>query len=280
MADDRGARISPTAHYTGQTWVHHGMSDPSLATSTGRLLYAGLRPLDRTLSLLGQPTLDGFLLARHRTIDAYLEQAIEDGSVSQVIELACGLSPRGLRFHRRYGDRITYIEADLSGMAALKRRQLQRSASLTESHRVVTIDALTDDGSDSLAQLTAAMDRNRGTALLTEGLVNYFDQRTAESMFARFARALEPFPTGLYLTDLYLSGDNDKPLVRVFSTALSVFVRGSVHTFYPDPQAAEDALTDAGFNAVTIQLAADNPAAGRAGRDPGASLVRIARAMT
>lgn len=280
MAADRGSRISPTAHYTGQTWVHHGLSDPSLATPAGKLLHSGLRPLDLTLSLLGQPTLDGFLLARHRTIDAHLEDAIEDGSVSQVIELACGLSPRGLRFHRRYGDRITYIEADLPDMAALKRRRLRRAGSLDETHRVAVVDALADDGPESLERLTAGMDPDRGTALLTEGLVNYFDQDTAESMFARFARALGPFPTGVYLTDLYLSGDTDTPLIRVFSTALSLFVRGAVHTFHSSPDAAEGALIDAGFRSATVQLVADHAAAGSAGRDPGASLVRIARATT
>ena len=179
--DDDGSRISPTAHYTGQTWVQHAMSDPSLATPEGRLLYTGLRPIHWTLTLLGQPTLDGFLLARHRTIDAYLTEAIEDGSVSQVIELACGLSPRGLRFHRRYGDRITYIEGDLPHMAALKRQKLEQAGSLDENHRVVVLDALADEGPNSLAALTSAMDPNRGTALVTEGLINYFDQSTAES---------------------------------------------------------------------------------------------------
>lgn len=280
MVGSRGARISSTAHYTGQTWIHHGMSDPALATPAGRLLHSGLRPLDRTLSILGQPTIDGFLLARHRTIDAYLDHAIEDGSVSQVIEIACGLSPRGLRFHRRYRNRITYIEADLPEMAALKRRQLQRTGSHGDSHQVIVIDALADDGPESLAHVTATMDPHRGTAIVTEGLVNYFDQATAESMFARFASALEPFPSGVYLTDLYLSSDNDTPLIRAFSTALSVFVRGSVHTFYNGPEEAETALLHAGFRSAALELAADHPAAGKAGTDPGASLVRIVRART
>lgn len=280
MHHDRdAAQISPTAHYTGQTWLHHGMSDPALATLLGLILFHGLRPLDRTLHVLGQPTVDGFLLARHRAIDAHLRSVIEDGSVTQIVEVACGLSPRGLRFHREYGDSILYVEADLPGMARLKRRQLREAGSLGEYHRVMEVDALADEGSDSLAELMATLDPHRGTAIITEGLINYFDQATAEAMFARFARALEPFPTGLFLTDLYLAGDNDHILVRLFSAGLAVFVRGRVHVFYSDENEVVRAMQEAGFGAATAERASDHPAAGKAGRDPAASMVRVVRAV-
>ena len=48
------------------------------------------------------------------TAHVLLERAIEAGGVTQVIELACGLSPRGWRFANRYGERLRSIEADLS----------------------------------------------------------------------------------------------------------------------------------------------------------------------
>lgn len=281
MPSDRdAAQISPTAHYTGHTWVHHGMSDPALATPLGLVLFHGLRPLDRTLHVLGQPTVDGFLLARHRAIDAHLRAAIDDGCVTQIVEVACGLSPRGLRFHREYGDSIVYIEADLPTMARLKRRQLRHAGSLGDSHRVVAVDALADEGSDSLVELMEALDPQRGTAIITEGLVNYFDQATAEAMFGRFARALAPFPTGLFLTDLYLAGDNDHLLVRLFSAGLAVFVRGRVHVYYSDADEVVGVMREAGFVTATAERASDHPAAGRAGRDPAASMVRIVRAVT
>ena len=41
-----------------------------------------------------------------------------------MVEVAAGLSPRGWRFANRFGDRITYVEADLPGMLANKRRIL------------------------------------------------------------------------------------------------------------------------------------------------------------
>ena len=56
--------------------------------------------------MLGRGTLEGYLLARHRAIDALLERAIDQHGVTQVMEVACGLSPRGWRFARRYGERL------------------------------------------------------------------------------------------------------------------------------------------------------------------------------
>ncbi len=73
-------------------------------------------------AILGRGTLESYLLARHRAIDSLLTTAIEEHGIRQVIEVAAGLSPRGWRFAQRYGDRLTYIEADLPGMAERKRR--------------------------------------------------------------------------------------------------------------------------------------------------------------
>ena len=118
------ARISPTAHYTGYVWARAGLSHPQLVTAEGRALFESVRPAMGVSRLLGGVQLEPYLLTRHRAIDVLLERSIESGAVSQVLEVACGLSPRGWRFHRRYGKRITYVEADLPGMAERKRAAL------------------------------------------------------------------------------------------------------------------------------------------------------------
>src|SRR6187455_3287990 len=100
--------ISPTAHYTGHVWGRNGLSHPELATVEGRVLFDALAPAMAASRALGGPTLEGLLLARHRIIDDLLSSAIEDGRVKQVIEVACGMSPRGWRFAQRFGDRVTY----------------------------------------------------------------------------------------------------------------------------------------------------------------------------
>lgn len=239
-------RISPTAHYTGYTWLQHGLSHPAFATPTGRFLYRALVPANKAMAAAGQGTLDGFLLARHHLIDALLRRAIESGQVSQVIEVACGLSPRGYRFAKTHGDAITYIEADLPAMAAKKRELLERAGAGSAHHRVVEIDATADTGDTSIDAIAAGLDPARGTAIITEGLLNYFDAASVTGMWGRFSRALARFPHGLYLSDLHL-GEHARPIERVFAGLLGVFVRGRIHFHYPDEPAAAVGLTDAGF---------------------------------
>src|SRR3954454_2071955 len=85
-------RISPTAHYTGYVWARNGLSHSELATTEGRLLFETVRPSMIVTRALGGPTLEEYLLARHRAIDDRLTRAIEEGGATQVIEVACGLS--------------------------------------------------------------------------------------------------------------------------------------------------------------------------------------------
>jgi O-methyltransferase involved in polyketide biosynthesis len=245
------ARISPTAHYTGYVWAHNGLSHPELATLEGRVLFETLRGAMAASEALGGPSLERYLLARHRAIDARLAAAIEAGTVSQVIEVACGLSPRGWRFTGRFGDRLTYVEADLPGMAARKRAALDRIGSLGERHRVVEIDALADEGPLSLAALARTLDPVAGTAIITEGLLSYLDSPAVAGVWRRFAAALHRFPAGLYLSDLHL-GQSHTPLIRAARLVLAGFVRGGVHLHFAGAAEARTALLEAGFDAATV----------------------------
>jgi O-methyltransferase involved in polyketide biosynthesis len=218
------------------------------------------------------------LLARHRVIDLRLGQAIDAGEIDQIVEVAAGLSPRGWRFRNRYGARITYVEADLPGMIEHKRRILAKLGGETPHHRTVEIDALTETGPTSIDAICAALDPRRGTAIITEGLVNYFDTPILLGMWRRFAAALARFPRNLYLSDLILRDGNRGPLVVGFQWLLAAFVRGRVHMHFDSPKDAEDALESAGLTGVLLDpcdLAFELP-----GLEPaGASRVRIVEAM-
>jgi O-methyltransferase involved in polyketide biosynthesis len=273
------ARISPTAHYTGYVWFAHGQSNPAFATRTGKRLYQSLRGANVIAGVAGLPTLEGMLLARHRLIDLRLQQAIDAGEIRQVIEIAAGLSPRGWRFRERYGDRITYVEADLPGMIARKRSILAALGGETAHHRTAEIDALADSGASSIDALCGTLDPAQGTAILTEGLVNYFDRDTVIAMWGRFARAFARFPTGLYLSDLIIRDGNAGPLVAGFSWLLSAFVRGRVHVHFATAIEAEDALDQVGLAAAVLDprdFAAELPGLELA----GAGRVRVIEAMS
>lgn len=267
------ASISPTAHYTGLVWARHGLSHPALATTTGRWLFYGSKPVILAAQWAGAPAIDSFLLTRHRLIDLRLDEAIRSARISQVIEIACGLSPRGWRFNQRYGEALSYIEADLPGMAQRKREALARMGGLAPGHRIVDIDALADDGPLSLEAIAAPLDRNRGLAVITEGLVNYFSESDVRSMWRRFSSLMQQFPQASYWSDIGLSGDMGGARVAPFVGFLSAFVRGRVHLHFRTPADAEAALRECGFAAA--QALDPGDFAGALGDIPGGVSRRI-----
>jgi len=253
-------RISPTAHYTGYVWARNGLSHPELQTLEGRLLFESLQPAMLVSRTLGGPSLETYLLARHRAIDTLLERAIEEHRITQVIEVACGFSPRGWRFSKRFGSSITYVEADLPDIAARKRRALERAGSLSEHHQVEALDVLRDSGEGSLASVADSLDRRRGLAIVTEGLLGYLDHGAVAEIWRRFADTLHRFRSGRYISDLHLGmvqrGSVQTLPVQAFRFMLSAFVRGRVHLHFEDPEDTIAGLRAAGFDDAEVLPAA------------------------
>jgi O-methyltransferase involved in polyketide biosynthesis len=268
------AAIGPTAHYTGHVWARHGLSHPELATAEGHALYLAAAGPQLPLRLLGGPTIEDLLLARHLVIDALLEEAIAAG-VGQVLEVACGMSPRGWRFSERH-DELVYVEADLPGMAARKRAALERIGR-PGRHRVAELDALAPDGPRSLSAVAAGLDPARGLAIITEGLLSYLPREAVLDLWGGFAATIARFPRGEYLADLHLDADTPTLLTRGAEAALSAFVRSRVAVHFADEDQARQALLGAGFASAEVIRAGEHPAAPAR---PGADLVRILRASS
>ncbi|MCP4445723.1 MAG: class I SAM-dependent methyltransferase [Myxococcales bacterium] len=123
------------------------------------MLYHALAPANRLLSLAGKADLESTLLARHRVIDHLLQEAIRAGTVGQVVELAAGLSPPGLRMRRRFPN-ISYVEADLPAMANTKRERIGHK--LDELHSIVEVNALAESRNGSLLELASHLDPSKG----------------------------------------------------------------------------------------------------------------------
>ena len=266
--------ISPTAHYTGYVWARNGLSHPELETVEGRVLYESLRPMMAVGGLVGTGRLEAYLLARHRAIDALLERAIEQRGVRQVVEVAAGLSPRGWRFARRYGQQLTYVETDLPGMAQRKRGALERIGSDPQRHTVHELDVLQED---SLATLAGELDPSQGLAIVTEGLLPYLPTDAVRAMWRRFATTLSGFAAGVYVSDVQIGSVQDAA-TRAFRVMLSVFVRGQVYLHFEDREDVVAALTEAGFAAAAVERAAD--VIGASAGDRGANLAHILEASS
>jgi len=254
-------RISPTAHYTSHVWFANGMSHEALTSRLGRILYGAFAPINAAHRAFGRgPNLEMSLVARHRLIDHLLVTQIEAGRVGQVVEIAAGLSPRGFRFARRFRDRgLIYVEGDLPDMAAHKARALATAGLGGPNHHVVELDARLDDGAVSLRGRAAELlSPTRGTAVITEGLLGYFDLPSVEGLWRRIARTLGDFPHRLYLADLYFGGEVSAPAVRGFEALVGAFTRGRLHRhFEEDPAQACAALRQAGFAGAELRAPRD-----------------------
>jgi len=273
------ARISPTAHYTCQVWLRHGLSDPAFGTTEGERLFKILAPINAGSRALGGPTLEGMLLARHRLIDHLLTAAIDAGAIGQVIEVACGLSPRGWRMTRRYPE-LRYVEADLPAMAARKREVIANAAPVGANHEIVEIDALADTGPTSIAGIAERLDKTMGLAIITEGLLNYFPGAAVVKMWRRFGAVMPQFPAGLYLADLSLGEDVRSVPAQLFRAALGAFVRGGIYMDFDDETAARRELEIAGFPSAALHRPGEFPAVIGDAELSGAKRVRVIEATS
>jgi len=245
-------RISPTADYTSYVWVQAGFSESVFATRRGYILYKLLRPMHNGAHLFGWTALDDILLARHRGIDGLLSQAIEEGRVGQVLEVAAGFSPRGLDFSARFADRgLIYVEGDLPHMVEKKKELLKCVSRRSGIHHLVSLNALSPD--DLFSTCEKYFDRSRGIAVVTEGFLPYVEPTKARQMWNSFSEAVSRFPRGVYLSDLHIEDDNRRLRgMRAFLVGLSVFTRGRIYMQYNSAAEAESELRKAGFSRVSV----------------------------
>ncbi len=280
MAPQNMGRVSPTAHYTAAVWSRHGLSYAGLSTAGGQLLYAALRPLSMLADYLpGTTGIERMLLQRHRMIDHRLAAAIESGRVGQVVEIAAGLSPRGLRFTDRYPE-ILYVEGDLPVMSAKKARMLARAGLTRPGLRLVPCDALAPSGPRALDTLSRAqLNPGCGTAVITEGLLSYLPPEALPALWARIAALLGARGGGLYLTTLHLGAEaRRRLLVRGFRALVAAFSRGPVYFPFDDAGAVIRAAHAAGFTRAALLDPEDLPPEAQVPASHGGRLVQVLEA--
>jgi O-methyltransferase involved in polyketide biosynthesis len=254
------ARISPTAYYTGHVWCRNGLSHPALDTREGAALFTMLRPVMRAgRAVTRGVALEEMLLQRHRIIDHLLTREVEAGRVSQVLELAAGMSGRGVRFARRFGSSgLVYVEGDLPAMAARKRDRFAAAGLARDGHHVVAIDVLTDTGPLSIGEATRGLlDAREGVAVITEGLLSYFDTPSTEGLWQRIARFVDPFAGNVYLSDIHLGEPMNVRAVAVWRQMLRVFARGRTHVHFREESEVGPAMARHGFARAVVHRPAD-----------------------
>lgn len=273
--------ISFTAHYTGFVWHRFGLSNPAFVTPQGYTFYQLLRPFEAAARKIIGSDIKTTLLQRHHLIDRELVRLIHDHPDLQVLELACGLSPRGWRINRRYPS-IHYIEADLQGMAERKHALLRQLDSLTQRHEVAVCNILVEDSPESLESLLQReFDPSRPVVVITEGLVNYFRLEEIAVFWTRLAAALKRFPMGVYLSDVYpvVSAHRFYPWIELANRTLRMSSRSHFTMHFQDREQARQCLTDCGFERVKVFNPDEEQEAALA-KARGGALVWVMRAET
>lgn len=251
------SRISITAHMTGYTWYANGLSSAAFATMPGRLFYHATRPWMRMGGrVLGIADFEATLLQRHRIIDHLLEKAVEEKGVGQVLELACGLSARGVRFMEKYGpEKLRYVEADLPGMAARKKKLLQDAGLLGENHFVVPVNILAGEGELSLEQAAShTLDPNVPTAVITEGITYYFPLEPMKDLWGRIANLLSSGSGGVYLYDDFARSSSPfyTNLLMAWTWLVGIVAQGKMHLHFLSGQEVNDTFCGLGFCDVSV----------------------------
>jgi O-methyltransferase involved in polyketide biosynthesis len=113
-------------------------------------------------------------------------------------------------------------------------------------------------------------------AVITEGLLNYFDRQHVTGLWRRITETFAGFPQLLYLSDLHVRSATGGPLTAAFTGLLQGFVRGRVHLHFADESDALAALHAAGFRRAALHVPRefDLDDTDR----PGAQLVRVIEA--
>jgi O-methyltransferase involved in polyketide biosynthesis len=256
MADTDSSSISFTAYYTSEVWRQHGLSAPAFDTREGKALYWLGRPVELFAEYILGVSNDVMLLQRHLIIDDAVRRAIREDGVTQIVEIACGLSPRGTRFCAEFPE-LHYLEADLPGMAAHKQKLLAENGLLDNCHRVCAINILEENTDDALNTVfQRELDPSRKTLVITEGLVNYFDLPTIRGFWRRLAETLQLFPTGRYITDLY-PDFKWHPVTRFVDTfihGLAFATRSRVSLHFGSEAAIRQGFGDCGFRDTVVHI--------------------------
>ncbi|CAM3455960.1 class I SAM-dependent methyltransferase [Parendozoicomonas haliclonae] len=251
------SRISISALYTGHVWYRNGLSLPALYSRLGQAGYWALRPVNSFIRLLTGADIETFLLERHKVIDHQTAQLIAQHPDLQIVEIACGLSPRGARLMSRYnneGCSLSYIEADLPDMAARKQRMLQNLGLLSSEHQVRSCNILEESGEESIEQILSGLDHDRPVLIITEGLVNYFDLPMIEAVWGRMAKALKAFPAGFYITEVYpdLKEHPFYPWMQRARKMVAALTRGDYPLHYANEEVMKKGFEGCGFQQVQV----------------------------
>ncbi len=218
----KDSNLSVTAMYTSHTWVHGGVPDADLlATKQAKQVFDVTNLFLRIVGLLNPaPNLPASLLQRH----AMFDHVVRESGARQVLEIAAGLSPRGVTFS--HDATIAYTEVDLPEMVTQKRellgRTLRGQAVLSRSNYRIEAADLRE------TSLTQFVQPEVPVCIVAEGLFMYLDAGHQRTLWRSVFEALGRATGGEFVFDLTPAVEKQKDgfAGRILSRLMKVFTKG------------------------------------------------------
>ena len=250
MADPKNGDLSVTALYTSATWAWAGLSGAELLASP-----ESRRVFDSTNGALAlarpfqkEPrSLQHALVHRH----AMLDHLLRASGARQVVELAAGLSRRGVAFSADPSTR--YTEVDLEHVLGHKRRLLERTP---EGRAVLERPNLRLVARDVVqSELDDLVTPGEPLFVLAEGLLVYLQPEEQRALWRKVRGLLDRAGGGGFAFDLVPSSEEPEPGAagKALGWMMKRFTGGK--TFERDARSRGDIaaeLGDAGFSGVEM----------------------------
>ena len=250
--------LSVTAKYTAHCWRFGKFEGAELLdTDEAKFIFDVTNAVLDLTSGKSAPSLPHSLVQRHTIIDRLLSDWLRDeGERGQVLELASGLSARGVRFTSNPD--VTYTEVDLPSVLGRKRELLARTPEGQEAALRPNLNFVSGDLTH--LDLDPLVDPDRPVFLIAEGLFMYLQAEAQRTLWERLASLCRQ-PRSALTFDLVPSCE-DPPASRagkVLDLGLRLVTGG--RTFARDERTRADLsndLVEAGFDSVKVHDPAGN----------------------
>lgn len=238
-----------TALYTSAVWSWGGLSGAELLASDDAARVFGVTNAALAVTRIFRRDVRSLrhgLLQRHAAID----HLVESSGARRVLEIAAGLSRRGVA--RTADPAASHVEIDLAPMIAHKRRLLERTEAGRAALARPNLRLVAGDVAD--VDLAEASGSSGPDLVIAEGLLMYLDPDQQRALF-RKVRALGGGAPLTFVFDLVPACEQPAPgvLGRALGWLMRRFTGG--RGFERDARTRDDIareLRDVGFDEVTM----------------------------
>lgn len=247
--------LSVTAKYTSATWAWGKLPNADLLVTPDaeRVFRTVNGALGMTRAFTGAPDLRASLLERHRILD---ELVVESGC-KNILELAAGLSRRGITMTEDAS--VRYTEVDLPDVVDAKRAILEKSE--RGRNALARDNFAIEEGDVASIDLEAFFSDSKDPLfVIAEGLLMYLDQTAQNKLFHAVSSRLRKHG-GCFAFDLVPTSEQKKPGVvgNALGGAMKIFTKGA--TFVRDTRTRLDIQSELRAHAFdSVELIDPKPA--------------------